>query len=98
MRRPNRRVALPRARPSRIMRRVDHRQAIEPEVRHRLCWYSRRTPDFSADLVFYTIEDSQLLYCAHPMLFPVVGYQFDVRNCDGCEYFRASRHPLKPGA
>jgi hypothetical protein len=23
------------------------------------------------------------------MLFPVVGYQFDVRNCDGCDYFRA---------
>ena len=22
------------------------------------------------------------------MLFPVVGYQFDVRNCEGCDYFR----------
>jgi hypothetical protein len=61
----------------------------EPEARHRACWYGRRTPDIPLVARFHTIEDGELLYCAHPMLFPVVGYQFDVRNCDGCEYFRA---------
>jgi hypothetical protein len=25
------------------------------------------------------------------MLFPIVGYQFDVRNCDTCEYFKPLR-------
>jgi hypothetical protein len=63
---------------------------IEPEARHRACWYGRRTPDLPLDLLaFYTIEDGQLLYCAHPMWFPVVGYQFDIRNCLGCDYFRS---------
>jgi hypothetical protein len=70
---------------------VDLRGTMEPEVRHRLCWYSRRTPHLPPDLGLHTIEDGQLLYCAHPMLFPVVGYQFDVRNCEACEYFRATR-------
>ncbi len=66
---------------------------IEPEVRHRACWYSRRTLHLPVDLAVHTIEDGLLLYCAHPMLFPVVGLHFDVRNCDGCEYFRpASAH------
>ena len=61
----------------------------EPEARHRACWYGRRTPDIPIDLGFHaTIEDGALLYCAHPMWFPVVGYQFDVRNCDNCDYFR----------
>lgn len=64
---------------------------FEPEVRHRACWYSRRTPHWPLELGFHTIEDGELLYCAHPMLFPVVGYEFDVRNCDGCEYFKARR-------
>ena len=64
----------------------------EPEYRHRACWYGRRTPDIPPTLGFHTvIEDGQLLYCAHPMLFPVVGFQFDVRNCADCEYFRARR-------
>jgi hypothetical protein len=59
------------------------------EVRHRACWYGRRTPDIPLDLGFHsTIEDGELLFCAHPMWFPVVGYQFDVRNCDDCDYFR----------
>jgi len=44
-------------------------------------------------LNFQTVEDGQLLYCAHPMLFPFVGYQFDVRNCDRCDYFKARRTP-----
>jgi hypothetical protein len=61
----------------------------EPEDRHRTCWYGRRTPELPPNFVFHTIEDGHLLYCAHPMLFPVVGFQFDVRNCSECEYFRA---------
>ena len=61
----------------------------EPEARHRACWYGRRTPDIPLNLgLRATIEDGHLLYCAHPMWFPVVGYQFDVRSCDDCEYFR----------
>ena len=63
----------------------------EPELRHRACWYSRRTLTLPADLGSHTIEDGQLLFCAHPMWFPVVGYQFDVRNCGSCDYFKPSR-------
>jgi hypothetical protein len=60
-----------------------------PEARHRACWYSRRTADLPPDIGFHaTIEDGELLFCSHPMLFPVVGYCFDVRNCATCEYFR----------
>ncbi len=62
-----------------------------PEDRHRTCWYGRRTDFIPPDPGLHTIEDGQLLYCAHPMLFPVVGYQFDVRNCDQCDYFRPRR-------
>jgi len=64
---------------------------LEPEVRHRLCWYGARTQDVPPELNFQTVEDGELLYCTHPMLFPVVGYQFDVRNCDGCDCFRPRR-------
>ena len=61
----------------------------DAEARHRACWYGRRTPDLPLDLgIHTTIEDGELLFCAHPMWFPVVGYQFDVRNCDACDYFR----------
>jgi hypothetical protein len=35
--------------------------------------------------------DGQLLYCAHPMLWPIVGYEFDVSNCAQCDYFRQAR-------
>ena len=69
----------------------------EPEARHRACWYSRRTADISLYLALQTIEDGELLYCAHPMWFPVVGYQFDVRNCESCDYFR-QRQTAKPGS
>jgi hypothetical protein len=63
-----------------------------PEGRHRACWYGRRTPDIPPDVGgFHTIEDGHLLFCAHTMWFPVVGYQFDVRNCAGCEYFKPVR-------
>jgi hypothetical protein len=64
---------------------------VNPEDRHRLCWYSRRTATIPPDLGLHTIVDGQLLYCAHPMLWPVVGYEFDVTNCGQCDYFRASR-------
>jgi hypothetical protein len=62
--------------------------ALHPEVRHRLCWYSRRSRTLPAELNFQTIEDGELLYCAHPMLYPVVGYDFDMRNCEACDSFR----------
>ena len=65
----------------------------EPEDRHRACWYGRRTFEIPASLAIHTIEDGQLLYCAHPMLFPVVGYGFDIRNCHECDYFRARLKP-----
>jgi hypothetical protein len=58
------------------------------ETRHRACWYSRRTAEIPPNIGFHTISDGHLLFCVHPMLFPVVGYQFDVRNCADCEYFR----------
>jgi hypothetical protein len=64
---------------------------LEPEVRHRVCWYGARTPNVPPELNFQTVEDGELLYCTHPMLFPVVGYQFDVRNCDGCDCFKPRR-------
>jgi hypothetical protein len=64
---------------------------MEPEARHRACWYGRRTVDISLNLGAHTIEDGQLLFCAHPMWFPVVGHRFDVRNCDACEYFKSAR-------
>jgi hypothetical protein len=62
---------------------------VEPEDRHGRCWYGRRTPDLPLDLGVQTIVDGELLYCAHPMWFPVVGYRFDVRNCEECELFKA---------
>jgi hypothetical protein len=61
----------------------------DAEARHRACWYGRRTPEIPLNLGFHaTIEDGELLFCAHPMWFPVVAYQFDVRNCEECDYFR----------
>ena len=62
--------------------------AVAPEGRHRACWYGRRTADIPLDLGSHTIEDGFLLYCAHPMWFPVVAYQFHVNNCTACDYFR----------
>jgi hypothetical protein len=64
---------------------------LEPEAKHRCCWYSRRTIEIPPDLGSHTIEDGLLLYCVHPMLFPVVGYHFDVRNCERCDYFKPTR-------
>ena len=64
---------------------------MEPESRHRSCWYGRRTADIPSDPGFHTIEDGLLLFCAHPMWFPVVRYQFDVRSCAACDYFKPLR-------
>jgi len=64
---------------------------MEPEARHRACWYSRRTTEIPVDIGTHTIEDGHLLFCAHPMWFPVVGYRFDIRNCTDCEYFKPAR-------
>ncbi len=64
---------------------------MEPEDRHRRCWYGRRTAEIPIDIGLHTIADGALLFCAHPMLYPVVGFAFDVRNCTGCEYFREQR-------
>lgn len=64
---------------------------VTPEDRHCVCWYSRRTATIPPGLGLHTIMDGQLLYCAHPMLWPVVGYEFDLSNCADCEYFRPSR-------
>ncbi len=66
---------------------------IEPEARHRACWYGRRTPNLPPELGLQSIEDGQLLYCAHPMLFPIVGYDFTTSNCIDCDYFK-----LRPAA
>jgi hypothetical protein len=61
------------------------------EDRHRACWYSRRTADIPPDPGLHSIADGHLLYCAHPMWFPVVGYHFDIANCADCEYFKPTR-------
>ena len=58
------------------------------------CWYSRRSPNLPSKLASHTVEDGLLVYCAHPMIMPVVGYHFDVRNCDGCDYYRPVREAV----
>jgi hypothetical protein len=60
-------------------------------MRHRVCWYGRRTPEIPPDIGLHTIVDGELIFCAHPMWFPVVGYEFDVSNCADCDYFKPSR-------
>jgi hypothetical protein len=70
---------------------VDRPGTETAEERHQSCWYSRRTPDLPADIGHHTIADGLLLFCAHPMMFPVVGYQFDVRNCVTCDSYKPSR-------
>jgi hypothetical protein len=58
------------------------------DLGHARCWYSRRSPHIPINLSSHTIEDGLLVYCAHPMMLPVVGNHFDIRNCDGCDYYR----------
>jgi hypothetical protein len=65
--------------------------AREPEMRHRVCWYGRRTPEIPPDIGLHTIVDGELIFCAHPMWFPVVGCEFDVSNCADCDYFKPGR-------
>ena len=65
--------------------------SVSPEDVHKGCWYGRRTRELPPDIGCHTIENGELLYCAHPMWFPVVGHQFDVRNCEGCDYFKPRR-------
>jgi hypothetical protein len=62
-----------------------------PEERHSLCWYGRKTTEIPADIGLHTILDGCLLYCAHPMLRPIVGLAFDVQNCRDCDYYRPRR-------
>jgi hypothetical protein len=69
--------------------------SLDPEARHRECWYGRRTTQLPPELGLQTIEDGELLYCAHPMLFPIVGYDFATRNCEGCDYFKPRRPSTK---
>lgn len=70
---------------------VDLPSSPEPESRHRACWYGRRAPGLPPEVSFQTVEDGELLYCGHPMLFPVVGYHFDVRNCASCDWFKMKK-------
>jgi len=72
-------------------RDVDVSPSPEPESRHRVCWYGRRAPGILPEVSFQTVEDGELLYCCHPMLFPVVGYHFDVRNCGSCDWFKVKK-------
>ncbi len=70
--------------------------AVEPEQRHRTCWYGRRTVDLPEDLGSHTIVDGELVYCAHPMYWPVVRYEFDLRNCEDCDVYKARRSERPP--
>jgi hypothetical protein len=72
---------------------IGRSRSLEPEDRHRLCWYGRRTASLPPNLGIHTIVDGELLYCAHPMFFPVIGYEFDLRNCEGCDVFKPRRQP-----
>lgn len=64
---------------------------VDAEARHRSCWYARRTAELPEDLGSHTIIDGELVYCAHPMYWPVVRYEFDLRNCADCDVFKARR-------
>ena len=69
--------------------------AVDAEDRHRACWYARRTERLPDDLGSHTIVDGQLLYCAHPMYWPVVRYEFDIRNCESCDVFKPLARSVK---
>ena len=64
---------------------------VDAEQRHRCCWYGRSTTHVPDDPGFHSIVDGQLVYCAHPMYWPVVRYEFDLRNCEDCDVFRPRR-------
>jgi hypothetical protein len=65
---------------------------VDAEERHRCCWYGRRTDQIPEEPGSHTIVDGLLIYCAHPMYWPVVRYEFDVRNCEDCDVFKAKRN------
>jgi hypothetical protein len=67
-----------------------HRK-VDAEERHRCCWYGRSTDRIPEDLGNHTIIDGRLAFCAHPMYWPVVRYEFDLRNCEDCDVFRPRR-------
>jgi len=66
---------------------------VDAEERHRYCWYARRIAELPVDLGSHTIIDGQLAYCAHPLYWPVVGYEFDLSNCEDCDVFKMRRKP-----
>ena len=70
---------------------LGYNHGVDAEERHRHCWYARRTADLPEHLGSHTIIDGALVYCAHPMYWPVVRYEFDVRNCEDCDVFKARR-------
>jgi len=39
----------------------------------------------------HTIVDGQLVYCAHPLYWPVVGFEFDLSNCEDCDVYKPRR-------
>ena len=46
--------------------------------------------------LFEVTVDGQLVFCAHPMYWPVVGYEFDLRNCEDCDVFKSKRRDADP--
>jgi len=44
----------------------------------------------------HTILDGQLVYCAHPLYWPVVRYEFDLSNCEGCDVYKPKRTERQP--
>jgi hypothetical protein len=70
---------------------LGYNHGVDAEARHRSCWYARRTAELPEDLGSHTIIDGELVYCAHPMYWPVVRYEFDLSNCADCDVFKARR-------
>ncbi|MGH9385764.1 MAG: hypothetical protein ACRD2N_15910 [Vicinamibacterales bacterium] len=64
---------------------------VDAEERHRCCWYGRSTDQLPEELGHHSIVNGQLVFCAHPMYWPVVRYEFDLRNCEDCDVFRPKR-------
>ncbi len=64
---------------------------VDAEARHRNCWYARRTAWLPDNIGSHTIIDGELIYCAHPLYWPVVRYEFDLRNCEECDVFKPRR-------
>lgn len=93
---PGPRRRSPASRRSRQAATPGYDREVTPEDRQRACWYGRRTPQIPDDVGFHTIVDGELVYCAHPMYWPVVRFEFDIRNCEGCDQFRPRRQDAGP--